>query len=645
MNRRLSLVIFPGLVLIILIFSDVIPWLRGPAPETSEWYWPYLLRPFSHWWLPAIVAILFLLAAAWWLRRPANTRRDLLALLALSSIMIGLQLALIYADRPAVLAELVDRTLSNLSSGYFQPAAAITDLNAALRNYPALMPEFAAEHARTHPPGLILANNRTVALFEHFPRLSLALARTVYSGRCTDLWLLERPYATAAALLIWSILPLLFAASTIWPGYALARQWLNPTAARLATLLTATIPALLLFAPKVIQFYPPLVLLLFWCLAHGLKTRRLRSFFLAGTLYSSLTFLSLGNLALALPIGLFMLLDLWRTQRLTAVSLLKSGAGLVAGGLLLWLIYWWGWGVPPWAIVQTGLNQHYTLVTLLRRYDWWLVWNLVDVLVYAGWPLVLGFGAAVGTAVAAVRARQLTAVDQLTLSLAVLLLFLDLSGSARGEVGRLWLFFMPLMTIPAAMRLADWLPGRRPMLLVTGLQLAIAISLGLAWQPVRPVIVVAQPPVTSNQSTRTTSLDATFTETIGNSTTIHLLGADLPPATAVPGEPLSLTLYWQAERGTVRPYTVFTHLVAADGSLAAQQDNWPVNGQWPPTCWQSDEIVADRVQLSLPADLPPGEYRLFTGLYDARDGTRLTTAAGPDAVHLTTVRLPAATSP
>jgi hypothetical protein len=201
------------------------------------------------------------------------------------------------------------------------------------------------------------------------------------------------------------------------------------------------------------------------------------------------------------------------------------------------------------------------------------------------------------------------------------------------------------MAIPAAMRLAEWLPSRRPMLLVTGLQLAIAISLGLAWQPVRPVIVVAQPPTASNQSTPTTTLDATFTETIGNSTMIHLLGADLPPATAVPGEPLSLTLYWQAQRGTVRPYTVFTHLVAADESLAAQQDNWPVNGQWPPTCWQPGEIVVDRVQLSLPADLPPGEYQLFTGLYDARDGTRLITTTSADAIHLTTIRLPAAPSP
>lgn len=642
MNRRLSLVIFPALALIVLIFSDAVPWLRGPAPETSEWYWPYLLRPFPRWWLPIIVALLFMMIAAWWLRQPANSRRDILALLALSSVMIGLQLALIYADRPAVLAELVDRTLSNLSGGYFEPAAAITDLNTALQNYPALMPNFVAEHARTHPPGLIAANNRTIAFFDHFPRLSLALARLVYPGRCTDLWLLERPYPVAAALLIWSIMPLIAAAVTIWPGYALAHQWLEPAAARLATLLIATIPALLLFAPKVVQLYPPLILLLFWALSHGLKTDRLRWFFLAGLLYSLLTFLSLGNLALALPIGLYVLLDLWRRQRLTAVSLLLKAAGLTAGGLALWLIYWWGWGVPPWAIVQTGLDQHYSLVTLLRRYDWWVIWNLIDGLVYGGWPLVLGFAAAVGTAVAALRTRSLTPTHQMALALAVLLLFLDFSGSARGEVGRLWLFFMPLMAVPAAERLAHWLPTRRRQLLAVGLQLAIAVSLGLAWQPVRPVIVVAQPPATAQPTIPTTILDATFTETIGKTTPIHLLGADLPASTAVPGGKPAFTLYWQTERGTVRPYTVFTHLIAPDGSLAAQQDNWPVSGQWPSTCWPAGETVVDRYELTLPPDLPPGDYRLFTGLYDARDGTRLTMADGADALHLATITLSAA---
>lgn len=634
MHRRLTFLLFPSLLLVLLIFTDLLPWLRGPAPETSEWYWPYLLRPFLHWWPAIIVGIIFLFVSGWWLHQPPGRWRDVCALLVLSAVMVGLQLSLIYADRAALLAELVDRTLNNLDGGFFAPAADQDDLNATLRAYPDLMPVFFSEHARTHPPGLIIANNRTITLFDHFPDLSRMLAQFVYPGRCTDLWLLERPFSTAAALLIWSVLPLLAAACTIWPGYGLARQWLDVRAARLATLLIAALPALLLFAPKVVQLYPPLVLLLFWALVQGLKTLSRWWLLLVGGLYSLLTFLSLGNLALALPIGLYALLDLWRTDRLHLLNLSKTAVPLIIGGLSLWLTYWLGWGVPPWAIVRTGLGQHYELVTLHRRYDWWLVWNLIDVLVYAGWPLLMGFGLAIGAALVALRTRQLTAVDQLSLSLFALLLVLDMSGSARGEVGRLWLFLMPLFAILAAARLATFLPTPRAWLWAVGMQVAIAVSLGLAWQPVRPVIVVAQQPSVLAETRPETDLQATFMETIATPAAIQLLGVDLPLAAVTPGDILPLTLYWQADRPTMRPYTVFNHLISAEGELVAQQDNWPVNGQWPSTCWQPDEVVADSYLLSLPPDLPDGVYTLVTGFYDARDGTRLPTTEGSDHVSL-----------
>ncbi len=632
MNRRLALLLIPTLLLILLILTNWLPWLRGPAPGTSEWYWPYLLRPFSRWWLSFLSGIGSLLLAGWWLRRPSPARPNGLILLALSATMIGLQLSLIYAHRPAVLAELVDRTLTILDGGFFVPAAELDDLGAALRDYPQQMPSFLSEHARTHPPGLIIANNRTIALFEGFPHLSLALAQWVYPGRCLDLWLLERPFAVAAALLTWAILPLLAAALTLWPGYRLAQLWLDEGAARLATLLLATLPALLLFAPKVVQLYPPLVLLLFLALARGLERPSVGWLLLTGGLYSLLTFLSLGNLTLALPIALYGLLDLWRHGRFTWRNGLATAVPLALGGLSIWLVYWAGWGVPPWAIIQTGLGQHYELVTLHRRYDWWLLWNLVDLLVFGGWPLLLGFAVALATAVRGLRARRLMAVDQLALVLLALLLVLNFSGTARGEVGRLWLFWLPLLALAAAGGLAAWLP-RRAWLLAVGLQLAVAISLGLAWQPARPVIVVAQRPLLPAYAGAETAVDVTFKESLSGRA-ITLLGADLPPARATAGGALPFTLYWQADGPTLRPYTVFNHLLDEDGNLVAQQDNWPGQGQWPPTCWQADEIISDHYQLDLPANLPPGQYTLVSGLYDARDGHRLPTITGETFVIL-----------
>lgn len=638
----LALLVTSSLLLIALIFTDWLPWLRGPAPETSEWYWPYLLRPFGRWWAPVAAAVLLWGVGAWWLwpQRPSR-RRTSLALAALVAVGLLLQLALVYADRPDLPAELVDRTLSNLASGYFEPAAEIGDMGATLRSYPQQMPTFVSEHARTHPPGLILANWLTIQALTAAPRLSAALAALVWPQRCIDLWLLNRPANVAAALGVWSLLPLLAAALTPLPAYGLARRLFGKDAttaadraARLATLLAATIPALLLFAPKVVQFYAPLALLFFWALHLGLEKRAAAWLLAAGLLLSLMTFLSLGNAALLLAAVVYALLVIWPDAETAASAprLLTLALAFALGAAAVWLLYWLGWGVAPWAIAQTGLDQHYTLVTNLRRYEWWVVWNLLDLALFGGWPTVLGWLAAVVVALRRAWRRALTAVDALAVALLVLVVVLDVSGSARGEVGRLWLFFMPLLTYPAARFWTRALPDRRSALLLVALQLAITVSLGLAWRPVRAVIVVAQEPAMPADAVPQTALDVAFA-----GAPIRLAGYTVADPVARPGGALDLTLFWQAGGAATRPYTVFTQLLDASGALVAQQDNWPVNGQWPPTCWRAGDAIVDPYRLALPADLPPGDYRLVAGLYDAQSGARLLTQNGADYVPLTTI--------
>ncbi len=404
-NRRTTniltlFLILTTLVLAALIFSDWLPWLRGPAPETPEWYWPHQIRPFSRW-LPAVLAGVGMWgAAAWWLVQEKPSRaRNVAALLSLIVASLLLQLALVYADRPDLPAELVDRTLSNLASGFFEPAAEIDAMGAALQNYPALMPTFASEHARTHPPGLIVANWLSVQAFTAVPNLSQKIAHAIWPLRCMDLWLLNRPAAVAAALGFWALLPLLAAALTVLPAFGLARHYYKGRSARLAAVLAATIPALLLFAPKSVQLYAPLGLLLVWLFHVGIIKRSWVRLLAAGVLLSGLSFLSFGNAALGLLLLLYGALLVWEQRQNNAAAnagpdwrgwatlLLAFGAG----ALSFWLIYWLGWGVTPWEIARVGLGQHYELVTNLRRYEWWLGWNLIDVVIWGGWPMALGF--------------------------------------------------------------------------------------------------------------------------------------------------------------------------------------------------------------------------------------------------------------
>jgi hypothetical protein len=99
------------------------------------------------------------------------------------------------------------------------------------------------------------------------------------------------------------------------------------------------------------------------------------------------------------------------------------------------------------------------------------------------------------------------------------------------------------------------------------------------------------------------------------SRTIALLGYDLDPPEPGPGSTLHLTLYWQAQAEMEQDYTVFVHLLDAEGRLVAQHDGQPGEGSLPTSSWVEGEVIADEHPLDLDPDLMPGSYRLEVGLY------------------------------
>jgi uncharacterized membrane protein len=103
----------------------------------------------------------------------------------------------------------------------------------------------------------------------------------------------------------------------------------------------------------------------------------------------------------------------------------------------------------------------------------------------------------------------------------------------------------------------------------------------------------------------------------------RLSGAAKPVLTLKPGDNLPLSLYWQANGPTPLPYTVFTHLVAADGFVQASQDNQPVWGSYPPTAWSPGEKITDKYMLTLPAGLAASDYRLRIGWYQSDTQARV----------------------
>jgi len=125
-------------------------------------------------------------------------------------------------------------------------------------------------------------------------------------------------------------------------------------------------------------------------------------------------------------------------------------------------------------------------------------------------------------------------------------------------------------------------------------------------------------------------LDATFDEQL------QLLGYGAEAGDSA----LAVTLHWRCLRPLDADYTVFVHLLDAKGQVVAQHDGQPQGGAYPSSICDAGEVVVDEHVLPLPAGLPPGAYRLRTGLYLLETGQRLPTESGADSVGLGPVDLP-----
>lgn len=103
---------------------------------------------------------------------------------------------------------------------------------------------------------------------------------------------------------------------------------------------------------------------------------------------------------------------------------------------------------------------------------------------------------------------------------------------------------------------------------------------------------------------------------------IALLGYNASAEALSPGETLEVTLYWKALRQLDIEYQVFVHVLDGAGNLVAQSDK--INpGEFPTHRWPTDRYVPDTHRLVLPADLPPGDYTVATGLWVQGEGWRL----------------------
>jgi hypothetical protein len=100
------------------------------------------------------------------------------------------------------------------------------------------------------------------------------------------------------------------------------------------------------------------------------------------------------------------------------------------------------------------------------------------------------------------------------------------------------------------------------------------------------------------------------------------------------GTALHVALLWNERQPTIDEQTVFLHLISSAGLLVAQDDGLPDAGTVTTSGLSSGMQIIDVHTLKLPSTLPPGNYQMEAGLYNAGTLTRLPLATGGDAVRL-----------
>ncbi len=154
----------------------------------------------------------------------------------------------------------------------------------------------------------------------------------------------------------------------------------------------------------------------------------------------------------------------------------------------------------------------------------------------------------------------------------------------------------------------DWLNGT-------------AFPLGAEWLENARVTAYS----TSTSELEEQPLEAVFADRI------ELTTCALDPGPLGSTEVIHVSLSWLSLRPMDTDYTVFVHLIDEGERVWAQHDSQPVGCSCPTSSWESGEEITDHHGLALPPDIPPGQYDLALGLYDATTGERLSVVTGEGA--------------
>ncbi len=583
-------------VLLLAFLFNWWPGLRGGF----GWRWPYnplTLAQLPRLW-PALLALPVYLAGLWLLR---NQRAGLFVLWCLGGALVVPVALLYWWGDPLEL--LFARTASGVTTGGFAVALQVQTMGDVLAGWPALMPtwEPISSHMVVSPPGWPFLYHTLMAWGERIPALSEVAGMALRPLACDNVPLMDRSNAQLAAAWLGVAAPL-WAALTILPFYGLARQTAGDKAARWAIAWWPLVPSVAIFLGTLNSPYPLTAVTITWLLWAGLTngrpTRAAMQLILAGALTAVAILFSFAFVPLLLFAGLLALIVGWKRSGETWIEAgrrpLLAGVQFGLGLLLIFVLYTAWTGHTPLAIWQTTTQYHFQLE---RAYWPWLGLHSWDFIMFLGLPAFALF-------ILALFQPASRPVRQLALALALTLGLVVLSGTARGETGRIWSLFMPVALLGTAVVITNFAPRDQALFTLVqaawlvGLFITIpAVGSDLTPPPAYTAVAFAPPTATP------TAVAADFGDAL------HLQGYAAQYG-AQPGQ-LELDLYWEARQQMAVPYFFSAVLVAPDGRVLPAVDWQPFAYQFPTTCWYGQPApIMDRVYLPLDSGPITGDWWL-----------------------------------
>ncbi|GAB4512651.1 MAG: hypothetical protein OHK0046_12520 [Anaerolineae bacterium] len=540
----------------LIIALDVTPWVRGGY----GWRWPYIPVAFVRVLPLLMITAVYLLGAFLLLQRTARTWPVVLWGVFGAFVMA---LAVAHAREGDAFYALFTRTADGSVTGPHWAAAQIDWRGGEWRDWTAVMSRLGG-HLGTSPPGAVLVhglfNSLFSSLFGEVPTISTGLHTSLIAYQCHNPMLLTYTPAQWASAWAGMLMPL-WAGLTALPLVAVARR-LGAPEPRQVAVWWPLVPGILAFAPSWSTLYPLFAVIVFWLLLIGVDTRKAAWITAAGLACGLALFVNFAVLPLLALCGIYVLLRQRHLPR-SVITGVWFGLGLIVP----WLLFWLASGETPWAILQASLNYH---LDLERPYWFWVGMHVWD------WALFTGIGLALLWLSGARR-------HTLNLALLVTVLALTLSGTTRGESGRIWLFLSPFVVLGAA--LIPLKPRQFALITLSHAALMLALAANLA---VIQSIFTPPPPPPALAAAEITPVDAQFSHS-ETGAQFRLIGWRAEPI----NNAVNLTLRWEALTQMTAP-TWFSAFLVDPGGATTEPVTWQ---DYPNTCWPLHTPLEQTIRL------------------------------------------------